>query len=1523
MKNKKIGLRIASTGLAAALLASGALSGLGSANAQYASVSSGDVKGHWAESRIVQWTELGWIRGYADGKFHPDDAITRAEFVALANRAFGLKAGEPAAFKDVQASSWAAKEVSTAAAAGYAGGTSDGLFRPDQPITRQEAALMIVRLLKLAPDAQAANVFADAASMPEWSKGAIGAAADSGIIGGYSDRTYRPAKTATRAEAIAMLQNAIDKGRIAYDKAGTYGPATGLAAASGGAAINVPGVTLQNTIVSGSLKFGAGIGEGDATLKNVTVLGQTEVRGGGAHSIHLVDSSVPRLLVDKQGGTVRTVAEGDTDIGSATVNGAAVLEEAGDGENGFHDVELASRIPSGASVSMSGQFDELAVNSQGTNLGIGSGGVDSIVVSESATGLTLNLAEGVTVRSLELNAPVNVTGQGTIANVRMSESARAGSRFEKAPLSGGPAAPTTNTGGSGSISGPTNEERAAAVATRIVALPNLSVLKMSDEAAVQQALAAYDSLTAAQKALVSEADRRKLQEAIDRIAVLKTEHAADLAAAEALETEIAALPALEGLTLKDLAAVEAALAAFDALSPARKQLVDIDAVKALTAAKSKLDALAAQLTADTAAARAAAALIAALPEESVIALTDEAEVTAANAAYEQLNAAAKSFVAAEDLTKLRASIAKIAALQAQLAADIAAAKAITQQIAALPETALLALTDAAAVAEARTAYDGLGAAEKSHVSTDSLTKLGAAEARIAALQAQLAADIAAAEAVMKQIAQLPETALLALTDDAAVAAARAAYAGLTAAEKSHVSADSLTTLGAAETKIAALQAQLAADIAAAEAVMEQIADLPKTALLTLTDDPAVAAARAAYAGLTAAEKSHVSADSLATLGAAEAKTAELKAQLAADIAAAEAVMEQIGQLPKTAKLALTDDPAVAAARAAYAGLTAAEKSHVSAESLTTLNAAEAKIAELQAQLAADIAAAQAVMERIAALPATTQLALTDETVVQAAQAAYAGLNAAEKSHVSADSLTKLNAAAAKIQALKDELAADIAAAEAVTQQIAALPETALIRLADQTAVQNAQQAYEALTPARKTRVSASDVTRLNNAVSKIQELQADAAAAAAVESQIAALPATASLTLANEAAVTAAKQAYDALTSARKALVSSANLTKLGDATDKIAALKAQLAIDQQAADDAAALIAALPAAASLTFGDKAAVDQAQAEFAALTSAQQGLVSSANRTKLNDAVARIAAIAADVNAAASVTALIEALPATASLTLSDESAVQAAQNAYAALTSAQQAYVSAGNRTKLADSVAKITSLKGPYVLKSKDIMNFNYVDVQATAPLLRSKPILSKDFSSNPVDFTIYYENYVIPIQESRNLQSWEFEPEDIFGGVIIDTNIQMAYGSNLGSKSLESMQNIDNSDTVRLNSTKTGSSSYIRLTGNWQPWFEQSEARGTDAEVRQRSFVVSNGTASATITLSRNFVDPDGTGPKDSLDALITYINGRLSANGVAGAAAVRSGQGFELQLSKAYSGLTISGTNKDEFFTEFSGK
>jgi hypothetical protein len=299
-----------------------------------------------------------------------------------------------------------------------------------------------------------------------------------------------------------------------------------------------------------------------------------------------------------------------------------------------------------------------------------------------------------------------------------------------------------------------------------------------------------------------------------------------------------------------------------------------------------------------------------------VTLESEDAIVAARTAYDALNDNAKGYVT--NLTDLEAAEATLAELKAAAQADQEAANAVIALIAALPTE--IALTDETAITEARAAYNALTDNQKALVTNiDTLT---AAEAALAALH-QAEIDQAVADAVIALINALPTE--VALTDEAAITEARAAYNALTDAQKALVTnLDALTT---AETALQTLQNE-----AAAGTVTDAIAALPAADAITLDDEAAVAAARAAYDALTPAQQALVDASALV---AAENAINQLKA---------EAVTNLIAALPAADAVTLDNEADIAAARAAYDALTDAQKALVDASALV---AAEARIAELK------------------------------------------------------------------------------------------------------------------------------------------------------------------------------------------------------------------------------------------------------------------------------------------------------------------------------------------------------------------------------------------------------------------------------------------------------------------------------------------------------------------------------------------------------------------------------------------------
>ncbi|MGI6269838.1 MAG: hypothetical protein ACOYKJ_04805 [Candidatus Howiella sp.] len=247
--------------------------------------------------------------------------------------------------------------------------------------------------------------------------------------------------------------------------------------------------------------------------------------------------------------------------------------------------------------------------------------------------------------------------------------------------------------------------------------------------------------------------------------------------------KIAALGEITSLDQKT--DVEAARAAYDILTDLQKSYVsnyatlqDAEAkIVDLTAAKGVIDTIAALGT---------------------VTLEKEDDVKAARTAYDALTDAQKALVT--NYETLTAAEQKIIDLKAE-EADKAAAKAVTDQIAALGEITSLDQEDD--VKAARTAYDALTDAQKALVTN--YETLTAAEQKIVDLKAE-EADKAAAKAVEDQIAALGEITSLDQEDD--VKAVRAAYDALTDAQKALVSADNLKTLTDAEAKIEELRVKL-------------------------------------------------------------------------------------------------------------------------------------------------------------------------------------------------------------------------------------------------------------------------------------------------------------------------------------------------------------------------------------------------------------------------------------------------------------------------------------------------------------------------------------------------------------------------------------------------------------------------------------------------------------------------------------------------------------------------------------------
>lgn len=121
------------------------------ADKTYSNTFSDVPKGCWAANYIGHMQQFGIITGYSDGSFRPDAPVTRAEFAAIASRFEKLTEGSKS-FTDVPDTYWAARYIDFAATRGWVTGYSDGTFKPEDPITRAEVAAATCRLLERSAD---------------------------------------------------------------------------------------------------------------------------------------------------------------------------------------------------------------------------------------------------------------------------------------------------------------------------------------------------------------------------------------------------------------------------------------------------------------------------------------------------------------------------------------------------------------------------------------------------------------------------------------------------------------------------------------------------------------------------------------------------------------------------------------------------------------------------------------------------------------------------------------------------------------------------------------------------------------------------------------------------------------------------------------------------------------------------------------------------------------------------------------------------------------------------------------------------------------------------------------------------------------------------------------------------------------------------------------------------------------------------------------------------------------------------
>ena len=317
-----------------------------------------DVKGHWGETAISEWSSYGVLNGHGNGTFGPDDAISRAQMAQVLYQTLGLPKTDERFFLDVPEDAWYADAVNACAAAGIITGYPGGTFQPEAQTSREQTFVLMARTLQVKPadDLSMLGAFSDGDQVSDWAASTVAAMVEAGLVQGSGGK-LSPESSVTRAATVTVLDNAVT----------TY--------------IHEPGdYDLEDSDTSGIVMVAA---------EGVTLRGQVH----GDVLIAQGASGSETVLQDVQvSGTLSVLAE-DAELTVAGNSKLAAVEVTAAAENTAISVEKGASIDkvesaaSGVAISGQGQVSSVVVS--GDNTSVNTPGT-SVEVSEDVQGTEVN-----------------------------------------------------------------------------------------------------------------------------------------------------------------------------------------------------------------------------------------------------------------------------------------------------------------------------------------------------------------------------------------------------------------------------------------------------------------------------------------------------------------------------------------------------------------------------------------------------------------------------------------------------------------------------------------------------------------------------------------------------------------------------------------------------------------------------------------------------------------------------------------------------------------------------------------------------------------------------------------------------------------------------------------------------------------------------------------------------------------------------------------------------------------------------
>lgn len=173
-----------------------------------------DAENHWAKDAILFVKDKGWMIGVPGNRFVPENPLTRAEAAAVLVRAFGLeKTGDDGMVFTDTTNHWAKEEINIARQNNIVTGIGNGMFLPDKPVTRQEMAVMLDNMLMLPElDDNGNSPYYDiSAEKTPWSYESIIKMTGYGIFYGGVDGGFHPDENTTRAQMAVLMKRVAER----------------------------------------------------------------------------------------------------------------------------------------------------------------------------------------------------------------------------------------------------------------------------------------------------------------------------------------------------------------------------------------------------------------------------------------------------------------------------------------------------------------------------------------------------------------------------------------------------------------------------------------------------------------------------------------------------------------------------------------------------------------------------------------------------------------------------------------------------------------------------------------------------------------------------------------------------------------------------------------------------------------------------------------------------------------------------------------------------------------------------------------------------------------------------------------------------------------------------------------------------------------------------------------------------------------------------------------------------------------